>query len=382
MGRKIVKLPITNIHAGGPYTASIVVGSPGKALNVMLDTGSSAFALDRRRYSPANDRSAVPTRLLQGESFSTRKLSWFGPVVRTKIEIGGMLRRAKASVAVAELKPRTLFAAADGIVGLAYAIDDTASQMPGATWPPRYTQSATEKTRRVRLTPLFTQLVRDGIVANKFAFYTKRSQVSLATDEPEDDPDNKGLFILGGGERNKALYTGAFRTARVLHDRHYHTNLKWIRVGATRPIRVPPPARMTKLPSNSVVDSGTNTLIFEQWLYEAICDRFELVDRRLARDLRAGATASLPMARLDLRRWPTLTLALEGDRSDAVLRIKPQAYWQVHAPSRNRAILCLGGDNAGFGHTILGLPLLNGYFTLFDRSAGKGLGTVKFAAIR
>jgi hypothetical protein len=32
--------------------------------------------------------------------------------------------------------------------------------------------------------------------------------------------------------------------------------------------------------------------------------------------------------------------------------------------------------------SVLGLPLLNNYFTVFDRSRGTGRGIIKFAALR
>jgi len=43
----------------------------------------------------------------------------------------------------------------------------------------------------------------------------------------------------------------------------------------------------------------------------------------------------------------------------------------------------LMGDNGQLGgQSILGLPLLNNYFTIFDRSVDKGLGAIAFATIK
>jgi hypothetical protein len=42
----IARIPITNIYMGGDYTGQIFVGPQGHPMNVILDTGSSALALD------------------------------------------------------------------------------------------------------------------------------------------------------------------------------------------------------------------------------------------------------------------------------------------------------------------------------------------------
>ena len=48
----IARIPITNIYTEGDYTAQIFVGSQGRSMNVILDTGSSALALDGHKYNP------------------------------------------------------------------------------------------------------------------------------------------------------------------------------------------------------------------------------------------------------------------------------------------------------------------------------------------
>jgi hypothetical protein len=48
----IARIPITNIYADGDYTGRILVGPKQKPMNVLLDTGSSALALDAKKYKP------------------------------------------------------------------------------------------------------------------------------------------------------------------------------------------------------------------------------------------------------------------------------------------------------------------------------------------
>jgi hypothetical protein len=114
------------------------------------------------------------------------------------------------------------------------------------------------------------------VVANKFAFYTLRSWVSLRSGTTvaavTADPLNKGYFIPGGGEEQEDLYTGAFVTVKVLHDLYYNTNLKSVRVdGCTaHPAAPPQPQYQATAISNSIVDSGTSDLTLAQDVFQAI----------------------------------------------------------------------------------------------------------------
>jgi len=62
--------------------------------------------------------------------------------------------------------------------------------------------------------------------------------------------------------------------------------------------------------------------------------------------------------------------------------VSPQNYWQVNSPERGYATAPLRGDGERLkGRSILGLPLMNGYFTIFDRSEDR-TGVVKFSPRR
>jgi hypothetical protein len=90
------------------------------------------------------------------------------------------------------------------------------------------------------------------------------------------------------------------------------------------------------------------------------------------------------MSKLDLSVWPTLTFVLEGALgADVKLQVTPDTYWQTNSPKPGYATAVLSGDNGqGKGQSILGLPLMNNYFTIFDRSVDKGLGAISFASIK
>jgi hypothetical protein len=380
MAATVVRIPITNVYMGGDYTGSISVGSERKTANVILDTGSSTLALDGKFYDPEQDPDAAKTRIAQEVVYGSGQ--WIGAVVLTDIGVGsdsGQTVLKKVNTAVAYLESQDMFGESNGILGLAYTKLNNAFTMPDLTWPPQYKYNQIQNGQVTYLDPYFTQLEAAGVVANKFAFYTQRSMISNATADPVSDPLNGGYLILGGGEESTDLYSGTFQSVRILGDEYYNTNLKAIIVGGSDPITVPPPTKGSGLTSNSIVDSGTNSLTLNQELFNTVAERFSKgYSRDLVHAMRSGY---LPMSNLKLALWPDLTFVLEGDAGDVRLTVKPETYWQINAPERGQATAPLFGDNGQLGgQSILGLPLMNGYFTIFDRSLDKGLGAIQFAA--
>jgi Eukaryotic aspartyl protease len=93
-----VRIPITNINMDGDYTGVVTVGtgSSAKALNVILDTGSSALAVNGAKYSLTLGNGISATNLAQFDSYGDGS-SWLGAVVKDTVQIGTALLR-KSSV--------------------------------------------------------------------------------------------------------------------------------------------------------------------------------------------------------------------------------------------------------------------------------------------
>jgi hypothetical protein len=163
---------------------------------------------------------------------------------------------------------------------------------------------------------------------------------------------------------------------------YYNTNLKSIIVGNSAPIPVTPSTKASGNASNSVVDSGTNGIMLVQSIFEEVAKRLTpAADSALTDAMRAGYIA---LSKLDLSTWPTITFVLEGALGkDVTLEVAPDTYWQTNSPQAGYATAVIFGDNGqGGGQSILGLPLMNNYYTVFDRSVNKGLGVVSFAKIK
>jgi Eukaryotic aspartyl protease len=150
-------------------------------------------------------------------------------------------------------------------------------------------------------------------------------------------------------------------------------------VGNTSAIEVPPPTKASKNLTNSIVDSGTNSLTMDDELFKIIADRLGTAnDKELTQFMRAGY---VPMNSLNLSKWPSITFVVQGNAGDVKLVVTPENYWQTNAPEKGYASAAIFSDNGQLnGQSILGLPLMNGYFTIFDRSVDKGLGVIKFAS--
>jgi hypothetical protein len=266
-----------------------------------------------------------------------------------------------------------MFGASDGILGLAYTSLDDAFEMPGDTWSHQYPGTEVNLGKRTLIKPYLAQLAGEGVNIDKVSFYTRRSFVR-AGGGGADDPLNQGWMILGGGEESTDLYIGSFQIAKVLADEWYNTNLKAIIVG-NRSMSIS--ARGPKgMPSNSIVDSGTNSLNLGPRLLKAIFALFTYGQQSL---LNAAVFDGriVPSHKLSLATWPDITFVLQGNTDDVSLRVAPSDYWQVDAPKVGAALAAFTVGQEGFA--ILGLPLMNGYFTIFDGEADAGRGVIKFA---
>jgi hypothetical protein len=405
-----LRIPITNVYGGGDYTATLLVGSQKKPANVILDTGSSTLAVKPQAYNPSQDTQMAATSEAQVVLYGTG--GWAGPVLETTIGLGGVTL-PEAFIAVADVQEANNFGQADGILGLAYNIMNSAYDLTAylkkkgskatTTYPwtlkIKGTQAALETFANdiahepeTDIDPYFTALEEKNVVANKLAFYTLRSFPRIASTSATlatlaEDKLNQGFLILGGGEEQKDLYTGSFAAVTVVDDLYYNVNLRSVQVGSEPPAAAAAlQAEFQQAGSNAIVDSGTNSLVLAPDVYASIRSALEKINPRLAKQLDAGASADngVPTADLALASWPNITLVLQGETGDVSLTLAPSTYWQVDSPAPGSAMLVIAGQPAGAqtpNQSILGLPLMNNYYTVFDRSADSK-GVIRFASIK
>jgi len=373
---KIVRVPITNIYMGGDYTGRILVGPKEQPMNVILDTGSSAVALDGKKYHPQLAGGDKSTDLAQTDSYGDNS-SWTGAVIKTTISVGdgaAAVALPGGNAAIAYSASANMFQSADGILGLAYAPLDDAFTMQQDTWKHQYTSAQVRAGKKGDLAPYLTQLMDAGITSDITAFLTRRSFIHVGGGDA-NDLLNQGWMIVGGGEESTDLYTGSFQTVKVVSDAWYSTNLKAVIVGTGDPIvaRIQGPKGM---PSNSIVDSGTNSLNLGSQMLQAMLTKFSSAQQALLNQA-INDQKLVSAADLNLAGWPTLTFVLQGEAGDVSLQVSPSDYWQVNTQNVGAAAAAITVGDPGFA--ILGLPLMNGYFTIFDGEADGGRGVIKFA---
>jgi len=402
----LIRIPITNYYGGGDYTAPVYVGSRQAQANVILDTGSSTLAVKQSVYNPLSDTNFTPTVFAQDITYGTG--GWAGPVVTTSLSMGlpgNTAAIGDGTLALTVEQEPDNFGLADGILGLAYdtlndaySLGDYLKQKnvtPAVTWPwplaIRNTQSAIEQFERFieampheNVTPYFTQLVKQNVVANKFAFYTRRS--TPKGNDPAD-PENHGVFVLGGGEEETDLFQGEFLNVDVVHDVYYNTNLKAVRVGdaAAVTVRALPQQFVSSMVSNSIIDSGTNSLALADDAFQAIMGSLGSINPELGQIALQATQAQnsgggIPTSLVKPENWPNITFIMTGEKGEDVpLVCSPRTYWQLDAFDVGTATFQI--DSMGEVQSILGLPLFNNYYTVFDRSADVS-GVVKFAPIK
>lgn len=404
MAQTVIRIPINNVKGGGDYTGEIRVGSQGAIANVILDTGSSTLAVVPRVYKIADDKNVTFTSYAQLVTYGTG--GWSGPVLETTLSMGSGSNQAsvKTYIAIADEQLPHNLGPADGILGLAFNALNSASDLtayltshnvnPPVTYPwlfPVKTSAAAlqqveqflARITQIDLTPYFTALEDAQVTRNIFAFYTLRSTPNMASADPETDPLNNGIFVLGGGLDQADLYTGQPINVAVLDDLYYNTNLKAVQVGDADPVKVNPlpPSQAKSLLSNSIVDSGTNSLVLAPDVHQAVISGLTSLSADFA-TLVSDATSNgaVPQSSLNLSNWPDISFVMQGaDGSDVTLTCAPTTYWQTDAPQAGDAMFQIN-NGGNFPMSILGLPLFNNYYTVFDRTQTP-YGTISFAPI-
>jgi len=400
-----IRIPIKNLKGGGDYTGQIKIGSQGVVANVILDTGSSTLAVVPRIYQIAQDTHVGYTPYAQQVSYGTG--GWSDPVIQTSLSMGSAGQEVSITtyMAIADEQLPHNFGAADGVLGLAFNALNSAFDLeaylrserldPPVTYPWPFPVSASTAVlqrvaafldrmgQEIDLTPYFTTLEQGGVARNIFAFYTLRSVPNMASANPADDPLNNGIFVLGGGLEQTDLYDGEAISVDVLDDLYYNTNLKGVQVGDGSVIEVSPlPASQAKsLVSNSIVDSGTNSLVLTSAVYGAVVSALRGLGPQFA-SLIDGATSqgAAKKSSLDLANWPSITFVLQGETgADVSLTCAPNTYWQTDAPQPGLAMFQIQNGGA-LPQSIFGLPLFNNYYIVFDRTQDP-YGAVRFAPI-
>jgi hypothetical protein len=396
-----IEIPIVNVYAKGDYCAQVFIGHRKESANLILDTGSSTLVVQSEDYNPADDKCLTATVYAQSITYGMG--GWFGPVVKTKVSMGSESNSVElddVNVAVAHKEQPGNFMGADGILGLAYYELNKAYDLseylnennikPAFTYPwfladEQQDDSVKEFKKflkdypREYLTPYFTQLETQGVVANQFAFYVHRSSV-YQTDSKrpletlEQHPLNQGLFVLGMPRQHKQLYQGEFKKVKVLDDKYYNVHVESLQVGQCAARKAPLLKQINRrYRSNGIMDTGASAIVLPKSLFDQMLEDFKSINPQFDTIIEPyktfeGVEEGVDASLLDLAQWPDITITLEGFDDESVeLVLTPECYWQMHAPEPNQASFQFVFLENWPNQCILGLPIMTRYYTIFDR---------------
>jgi len=420
-----LKLPITNVYAKGDYCVTFHIGSENTPVNLILDSGSSTLVIKEDTYQAAKDNNLVATAIAQEVNYGIG--GWNGPVVHSNIAIAAhneeSIELKNATFALVSNKEQfATFGKADGFVGLAYHhlnkgfnLKDYLIEQnlaPAHTFPWPFDNDKEPNSNNLTsfkhflwqypehdITPYFTDLTLHNLSANKFSFYSKRSAIHMSEQrstatKPEilkQDPLNQGWLILGGGEEQTDLYKGEFSQIKVEHDVYYNVELVSVQVGDKAPISAAPlhQDHVKSYLTNAIIDTGAGVVvltaeIYQQMIKDLVANnpKFETLLSPF-KDI-AYQEVGVDIDQLNFEQWPDITFTFVGDIHNNVkqpvqLTCTPQTYWQLNTPCFGKACFRFLSQLPKWpNQSIIGLPLLNNYYVIFDRSIDK-TGLIKFA---
>jgi hypothetical protein len=398
-------VPLNNVKGKGDFCAELEIGEPSQLQTLLLDSGSSSLVLSPQHYDASIDQRIEPTTLCQHVKYGVGE--WLGPVVSSQITIGTGRHKAtirSAFFAIAEERKANTFVRTSGILGLAYEPLNTAHDLSINTfpWRPECSEKVQSELflRKVLNSPkkqvntFFSQCVEQGIVPDQFGFLVHRSSVFHSKNKETSEqlsahPLNQGMLALGKPHLHTQLHKNDFIHIPLVCDKYYNVNLLGVKVESQAMLTPPPFIEHKSKPSNSncFVDSGANAILLPESLFTELMQNLAQAVPHQAHLLSAyqqynGKEVGIPLNNLNLSEWPNIQFTFSGrkGRSDNLI-LTPYSYWQTHAPECNQAsfkITTLPGWQA---QTILGLPLMCEYYTIFDRQAGDK-GALVFASPR
>jgi len=414
--RKSLRMPTTNVYARGGHSVTVSFGSEVDTAELILDTGSSTLVVTQEAYESKFDQELQATTYAQCIRYGMG--GWYGPVVKTGVDMichDGKMLLDDAHVAIATEFSTGSFAKADGILGLAFhGLNDGHCLLgylqekeikPMVTYPWSNTEIESKTVKEFKtflkgkpkedLKPYFTRLEELGISPNKFAFIAHRSSIhhaepGLKEDQLREDPLNQGVFILGGGEEDKDLYEGEFVKLKVVDDVYYNVRLMKVRVAGFKSFDVPKlkGKELERHHSNAFIDTGASYIVLDNVVFEYIMQCLESIKPEFKTVLEPFHTfefkeEGVPLEQVNLDEWPDIEFIFQASDSvaeeEVSLMCHAHDYWQVNSPTHGQACFKFASQLPGWpDQSILGLPLMSGYYTIFARFVGE-YGDIKIA---
>lgn len=333
---------------GQGYYIKVELGSPPQTLNVLVDTGSSNFAV-----AAASDP-FIHRYFHTNESHTFRSLginvfvpytqgNWEGPLGNDKVTLPSARDITVHADFACIIKSEKIFingSSWQGILGLAYPV----IARPNSS-----------------VVPFFDKLFNEKLVSNVFSLQLcgHNSRGTLVG----------GIMTLGGIDPK--LYFGEITYAPLQHERYYEVILTGITVGDMTLDVDCKELNMDK----TIVDSGTTNLRLPRKVFSKLVMTFKkqvTIETTIPEEFWFGDSVMCWLTGSDpWRLFPNLRLSIVHSANSAfTLLIIPQQY--LHAVGE--ANLTKGNHtcykfavNPSDSGTVLGTTVMEGFYLIFDR---------------
>ncbi|KAJ8368817.1 hypothetical protein SKAU_G00088450 [Synaphobranchus kaupii] len=346
-----------NGDSGRGYYLEMSIGTPGQKVNILVDTGSSNFAVAAALHPYIThyfNRALSSTYLSTGRTVSVRYTqgNWAGELGRDIISIpqgpNGTININIAAILTSSgfFLPGVNW---QGILGLAYS---TLARPDGS------------------VEPFFNSLVRQKGLPNVFSLQMCGAGISASSSSTADPAG--GSLILGGIE--PTLYKGSIWYTPIKEEWYYQVEILKLEVGNQN-------LKLDCKEYNSdkaIVDSGTTLLRLPENVFSAVVEA--IIRTSLIRDFSEGFWMGTKVAcwlkgDTPWRLFPKMSIYLRATNASQSFRITilPQLYIQRITDIDDGLDCYRFGVSPSTNGLVIGATVMEGFYVIFDR-ANKRVG--------
>ncbi|KAL6467739.1 hypothetical protein MHYP_G00234160 [Metynnis hypsauchen] len=336
--------------SGRGYYMEMVIGTPGQTLNILVDTGSSNFAVAAASHPYVTtyfNRALSSTYQTSGQAVAVRYTqgNWEGELGTDLISIpqgpNGTITINIAAILTSDgfFLPGIKW---QGILGLAYPL--LARPDPSVE-------------------PFFNSLVQQTGIPDVFSLQMCGAGVSVsATSEPAG-----GSLIMGGIE--PTLYQGSVWYTPVLQEWYYQVEVLKLEVGDQNLNLDCREYNMDK----AIVDSGTTLLRLPAKVFDAVVEAISQMS--LMQDFSSGFFAGTKLAcwvkgDSPWRFFPKISIYLRATNTSQAFRLTalPQLYIQPVTDVDGTLNCYRFGISSSTNGLVIGATVMEGFYVIFDRA--------------
>ncbi|KAJ8400324.1 hypothetical protein AAFF_G00397070 [Aldrovandia affinis] len=337
--------------SGRGYYLEMLIGTPGQKVNILVDTGSSNFAVAAAPHPYIThyfNRALSSTYLSSGREVAVRYTqgNWAGELGRDVLSIpqgpNSSITINIASILTSEgfFLPGVNW---QGILGLAYST----LARPDSS-----------------VEPFFNSLVRQTGLPNVFSLQMCGAGISAGS--TVFDPPG-GSLILGGIE--PSLYKGSMWYTPIKEEWYYQVEILKLEVGDQNLNLDCKEYNMDK----AIVDSGTTLLRLPENVFNAVVEA--IVRTALIQDFSEGFWMGTKLAcwlkgETPWRMFPKLSIYLRATNTSQSFRITilPQLYIQPITDIDDDLDCYRFGVSASANGLVIGATVMEGFYVVFDRA--------------